>query len=41
MEQNRVNFTNVTIFNNKNFELLTAVTFLLQYIICSIFKKTA
>ena len=33
MEQNRVNFTNVTIFNNKNFELLTAVTFLLQHII--------
>ena len=33
MEQNRVNFTNVVIFNNKNFELLTAVTFLLQHII--------
>ena len=33
MELNRVNFTNVEIFNSKNFELLTAATFLLQHII--------
>ena len=33
VELNRVNFTNVVIFNNKNFELLTAATFLLQHII--------
>ena len=34
MELNRVNFTNVVIFHNKNYELLTAATFLLQ---CKIF----
>ena len=33
MELNRINFTNVVIFNNKNLELLTAATFLLQNII--------
>ena len=33
MELNRVNFTDVVISNNKNFELLTAATFLLQHII--------
>ena len=33
MELNRVNFINVVIFNNKNLELLTAATFLLQHII--------
>ena len=33
VELNRVNFTNVVIFNNKDFELKTAATFLLQHII--------
>ena len=33
VELNGVNFTNVVIVNNKNFELLTAATFLLQHII--------
>ena len=33
MELSWVNFTNVAIFNNKNFELLTAATLLLQHII--------
>ena len=31
VELNRVNFTNVVIFNNKDFELKTAATFLLQH----------
>ena len=33
MQLNIENVTNVIIFNNKNFELLTAATFLLQHII--------